>query len=84
MKEICFKCNNDTLCPECNKDIFNRPLVVKHFDKEMPIIISTCHYCHRELFRSMTYEHKTNHKNICFECVIKLEDEAWKYRELCK
>jgi hypothetical protein len=84
MKEICAKCSNETLCPECNQDIFNRPLVIKHFDKEMPIIIHTCFICCKELFRSMTYESKEHHKNYCINCAMELETEAWKYRELCK
>ncbi len=56
--------------------------VVKYFDEIMPIAISTCAYCFVELFRSMTYETKTFHKSFCLACISKLEDEAWKYREL--
>lgn len=81
-KEICVKCQNETLCPECNNDFFNRPLVVKHFDQPMPIIIHTCTKCYIELFRSMTYENKTFHKNYCLTCASELEDKAWKYDKL--
>lgn len=73
MKEICAKCSIETLCPECNQDLFNRPLVVKHFDKEMPIIISTCKKCHIELFRAMTYETKTYHESFCLTCLSIIE-----------
>jgi len=86
MIQICAKCGHECLCVNCdeNKLISNIPLVVKHLEKEMPIIIFTCSHCHVELFRSITYENKTFSKNYCLICAIKLEDEAWKYRELDK
>lgn len=70
---ICFKCKTEQLCPECHQDKFNRPLVVKHLDKEMPIIIATCKHCHVELFRATTYEQKTFHVNFCLTCAALIE-----------
>lgn len=70
---VCAKCNADPICPICNYDQFNRPLVIKHIDKEMPIIISTCCGCGVELFKTMTYETKTLHKSFCITCASQLE-----------
>lgn len=88
MQQICAECGHECLCIKCDERKFayeyNIPLVVKHLEKEMPIIISTCCHCHVELFRSVTYETKTLNKSFCLSCVMKLEDEAWKYRELNK
>lgn len=84
MKQTCSKCSTETMCPQCNYDNFNQPIVIKHIDKEMPIIVSMCVICCVELFKSMTYENTTIHKNYCIACAGKLEDEAWKYRELNK
>jgi len=75
--------NTDRECREEDCCLI-RPKVIKYIDQEMPIIISTCHYCHVELFRSMTYENKSMYKSLCFPCIDKLENEAWKYREMCK
>lgn len=68
---------------ECREEdcCLNRPQVIKYIDQEMPIIISTCHYCHIELFRSMTYEHKSMHKSLCFPCIDILERKAQKLDE---
>lgn len=84
MKQICFKCSTETLCPQCNYDQFNRPIVVKYINEEMPIIISTCANCHVELFKSMTYHQTTMHKSFCIACIGIIETESWKYREFCK
>lgn len=84
MKQICAVCSTESLCPQCNYDQFNRPLVVKYINEEMPIIVSTCSNCHVELFKSMTYQQTTFHKNFCMECIGVIETEAWKYRELAK
>jgi len=82
--QICLNCGTETLCPECDHDRYNRPLVIKYIDKEMPVIIHTCVSCHVELFRSITYETKTLHKNYCIACSGIIETESWKYRDLCK
>ena len=84
MKQICAKCSTESLCPQCNYDAFNRPLVVQYIDKEMPIIIFTCHNCHVELFKSMTYHETTINKNFCMACIGIIETESFKYRDLCK
>ena len=85
MIQICAKnCGQEVLCPSCDEERMNRPIVVKHFDKEMPIIIHTCSTCNVELSRSMTYEIKTIHKSFCLMCIEIIETESWKYRNLCK
>jgi hypothetical protein len=81
---VCAKCNTDPICPQCNYDKFNRPLVVKYITEEMAIIISTCAMCHVELFKSMTYQSTTLHKSFCLACIGVIETAAWKYRELSK
>lgn len=60
------------------------PQIIKYIDQEMPIIISTCCFCNIELFRSITYEPISMHKNYCIDCANGLETEAWQYRKLCK
>jgi hypothetical protein len=70
---VCAKCNTDPICPQCNYDIFKRPLVIKHIDKEMPIIVHTCCICSVILFKSMTYETRTMHRNFCMACASQLE-----------
>lgn len=82
MKPVCPKCSTETMCPQCNHDNFNQPLVLKYFDQVMPIIIFSCSSCNVELFRSMTYENKTLHENFCIACASKLADEARQYRVL--
>jgi hypothetical protein len=73
--------NTDRECRE--KDCcLNLPKIVKYINKEMPIIISTCHYCQIELFRSITYEYKNMHKNLCLVCVRNLENNANHYNEM--
>jgi hypothetical protein len=64
MKQICVKCFTETLCPECNPDLFN---------KEVSITITTCKNCHVELFRSMTYETKEHHVSFCITCFSIIE-----------
>jgi len=84
MKPVCPKCSTETMCPQCNNDNFNQPIVLKYFDQVMPIIIFSCSSCNVELFRSMTYENITLHKNFCMMCAEKIENEAARYRGLLK
>lgn len=58
--------------------------VVKYFDQVMPIIVCKCGNCQVELFKSMMYEPKTLHINLCIDCYDKLKDKEWKYDNLCK
>ncbi len=81
-KQMCNECSTEKMCPQCHCSNFNEPIGIKYINDIMPIIISTCCLCHVELFRSMTYECTTLHKNFCLTCASKLEDEAYKYREL--
>jgi hypothetical protein len=66
--DICSHCGSQCYCVECEKGKFNRPLVVKYFNQEMPIIVHRCEGCNTELFRSMTYEQKTLYRNYCLMC----------------
>lgn len=58
--------------------------ITLRLEVKMPMIIYTCKHCHIELFSSFTHETKEFHMNYCVNCARKLEEEAWKYRELCR
>jgi hypothetical protein len=58
--------------------------VVKYFNEIMPIIITTCCKCNKELFRSMTMERTDYYRSYCQGCSLELEDKAWKYDQLNK
>jgi hypothetical protein len=73
MSNKCKKCDIQCICPICDNNKINMPLVIKYIDKEMPIIIHTCAICHVELFRSMTFENITLNKSFCLMCSILLE-----------
>jgi hypothetical protein len=60
------------------------PIVNMYFDTVMPVIVVTCCKCYVELFRTMTYETKTLHKNYCMICAGSLEEKAWMYEGLDK
>lgn len=74
MREICAECATETICPSCNQDIFKRPLVIKHINEAMPIIIFTCQSCTLELFRSMVYQTTNASVNLCIKCFMNKPD----------
>ena len=80
----CEKCDIDCICPICNFDKFNRPLVVKYLDDIVAITEVICAKCHVELYTCIDYKMKTLNHSYCFICSFEVEEKAYKYDGVCK